>query len=231
VKRINQKVTTETIAAPAFDIVKARGELETMQNELANLKTALENAVSNADMAEVLRIVPLQNELTKNVEKLAKKISRESGEEVVTAKVNAATAIKLWIAENVTRNEEFAVLVQEMKNLNPKFKAVNIDYTGDATNPDSINIVGGFRQTDPAKKGTTKRPRAQWYKDEFGTRINEESNTEEPASMSSREVILSFGSKYGMSQSYDSMTGNERQQLLVKIVEAEGLRNLARANQ
>jgi hypothetical protein len=93
VKRINQKVTTETIAAPAFDIVKARGELETMQNELANLKTALENAVSNADMAEVLRIVPLQNELTKNVEKLAKKISRESGEEVVTAKVNAASAI------------------------------------------------------------------------------------------------------------------------------------------
>jgi hypothetical protein len=48
--------------------------------------------------------------------------------------------------------------------------------------------------------------------------------------MSSREVILSFGSKYGMSQSYDSMTGNERQQLLVKIVEAEGLRNLARAS-
>jgi hypothetical protein len=221
-------VTTETIAAPAFDIVKARNDLSDMQNELANFKTALETAVLNADMPEVLRIVPLQTELNSKIEKLAKKIARESGEEVVTAKVNAATSIKLWIAENVTRNPEFAVLVQEMKNLNPKFKAVNIDFTGDASQPDAINIVGGFRQTDPAKKGTTKRPRAQWYNDSFGTRENEDGITV-PASLSSRETILSFGGKYGMEKSYDEMTGNERQQVLVKIVEGESLRNLAKA--
>jgi hypothetical protein len=220
--------TATTPEVVAFDIPKARQELESKNNELANLKSALENAVANSDMPEVLRIVPLQNELTKEVEKLAKKISRESGEEVITAKVTAATSIKMWVVENLTRNPEFQALVQEMRNLNPKFKAVNIDFQGDATQPGAVNIVGGFRQTDPAKKGQTKRPRAQWYRDDFGTRNNEETNQSEPASMSSRDVILNFGSKHGMSKSYDQMTGNERQQLLVKIVEAEGLKNLAR---
>lgn len=223
-------MTTETATIATFDVPKARQELANLEQEKETAQANLEAAVANSDMAAVLRLVPQIGSLTTEIEKLAKKIARETGEQVITAKVQIATRLKLWIAENVTRNPEFQSIVGEMQAANPKFRAVNIDFSGDATQPDAVNIVGGFRQsTKPA--GTTKRPRARWYNESLG---NNEDGT--PRALSTKDAILAYGGKYwndvfgadSAPASYDNMDGNARQKLIEAIAAGESFRNLAK---
>lgn len=224
-------MTTENTTIATFDIPKARQQVETWKSELEEANNNLASAVAASDMATVMQLVPRINNLNTEIDKLARKIARESGEEVITKKVEIATKLKMFVVENLTRNAEFAGLIAEMQATNPKFKAINIDFTGDATQPGAVNIVGGFRQTDPAKKGTTKRPRAAWSNNSLGK------NTDgSPKSLSTKEAILSYGRKYwsavfgkdSQPVAYDAMSGNDRQKLIEAIVAGEKFNNLAK---
>lgn len=224
-------MTTENATIATFDIPKARQQVETWKSELEAANAQMAEAVNNKDMSAVMTLVPRINQLNIDIEKMARKIARESGEEVITRKVEIATKLKLFVVETLTRNPEFAGLIAEMQAANPKFKAVNIDFTGDATQPQAVNIVGGFRQTDPAKKGTTKRPRAQWTNNSLGK--NEDGSQK---TLSTKDAILAYGRKYwaqafgkeSQPVAYDAMSGNDRQKLIEAIVAGEKFTNLAK---
>ena len=219
-------MTTETIEAPIFDIPKARQELEEMQAELSAAQAGILEAAQTADMARITELSVKIAELPRKIERLAKKISRESGEEVLTKKAEVSANLRVLVAEFM-RSDAFVSAVNEVKSVNPKLKAINITLDGsDAIQPESINLVGGYRVVSAETKAKgIKRPRAQWYRDDFGFRENESGQTE-PAFMGSQQVYNTFATKYGFSENWAQVPANTRQQRLLEIVEKEGLKNL-----
>lgn len=220
-------MTTETIEAPVFDIPKARQELEEMQAELSAAQAGILEAAQTADMARITELSVKIAELPRKIERLAKKISRESGEEVLTKKAEVSAALKVLVAEFM-RSDAFVSAVNAVKAVNPKLKSINITLDGsDAIQPESINLVGGYRVVSAETKAKgIKRPRAQWYRDDFGFRQNEETNQTEPAYMGSQQVYNMFATKYGFSENWAQVPANTRQSRLLEIVEKEGLKNL-----
>lgn len=219
-------MTTETIEAPVFDIPKARNELAGMQVQLDEARNGIIAAAAIADMVKITELSALVAELPKKIDRLERKIRRESGEDVLTKKAEVSAALKVLVAEFM-RSDAFVSAVNEVKIANPKLKAINITLDGsDAIQPESINLVGGYRTVSAETKAKgIKRPRAQWYKDDFGFRQNENGETE-PAFMGSQQVYNTYAPKYGYTENWAQIPGNERQLRVLKIVEGEGLKNL-----
>lgn len=223
-------MTTETVQAPVFDIPKAREELANMQAALDNALANMASAAMAADMAKITEYSVIIAENPKRIERLANKIARESGEDVLTRKSEVSTALKMLVLD-FTRSDAFVAAVNEVKAANPKLKSINITLDGsDAVQGGAINLVGGYRTVSAETKAKgIKRPRAQWYRDDFGTRINEETQQEEPAFLGSQQVYNNFAGKYGFTEAWAQVPANTRQARLMDIVSKENLRNIAAA--
>jgi len=212
-------MTTETVettsdvgaASVPFNIEVGRTELAQLRESYVAKTAELVAAGATADVAKMQTLGAEMAKIAVAADRLEKRIKRaETGgansdlDTKIAARKGAFDALTNFFLTD--ESNPVRVLLQHA----PTVKMIRIKVENGMIQ--GFDTVGGFREV---KVRGTKRPRARWV----GGSITSEDG------LSTKEVVIQYGGKYGVTKAYADLTSSERNAAAVAIAAGESFTN------